>query len=169
MSLKDAKPRHVPDFSPVKNGLHSTFPGFIKGSGLSGRGENERAGLSSIFPTVAMQDRCPTTSQHCISFRAQQSTHVLHNFGPYEVAKMRTDRVQPLRIGVQVFSELMMSSQCQIAIAFRQSKRVGKKRSEQIHYRSQSVTWSGNLGLVHANRGTMPPQFKSNKRPGELV
>lgn len=75
---------------------------------------------------------------------------------------------KPLRIGVQVFSELMMSSQCQIAIAFRQSKRVGK-RSEQIHYRSQSVTWSGNLGLVHANRGTMPPQFKSNKRPGELV
>ncbi len=63
----------------------------------------------------------------------------------------------------------MMSSQCQMAIAFRQSKRVGQKRSEQIHYRSQSVTWSGNLGLVHANRGTMPPQFKSNKRPGELV
>ncbi len=56
-----------------------------------------------------------------------------------------------------------------MAIAFRQSKRVGQKRSEQIHYRSQSVTWSGNLGLVHANRGTMPPQFKSNKRPGELV
>ncbi len=56
-----------------------------------------------------------------------------------------------------------------MAIAFRQSKHVGQKRSEQIHYRSQSVTWSGNLGLVHANRGTMPPQFKSNKRPGELV
>lgn len=74
-----------------------------------------------------------------------------------------------LCITVQVFSELMMSSQCQMTIAFRQSKRVGQKRSEQIHYRSQSVTWSGNLGLVHANRGTMPPQFKSNKRPGELV
>lgn len=26
--------------------------------------------------------------------QAQQITHVLHNFGPYEVAKMRTYRVQ---------------------------------------------------------------------------